>query len=165
MDDWGNWRLNYSNERNIEVRQAETRDMKGWLLIQTYAEYREATHQSHASSPESFILLNHQSSTTAKGAFPISHSIKVQDFLKVYAEHDGTKVDAKFNIVNNVQDGDNGTYQIKGGRFSGAGTFVNIAPKEESDFKMFFLCHSNSPSGLYLRWEVGISELVEAESI
>jgi hypothetical protein len=137
--------------------------MKGWLFIEPQAEYLKTTHQANVKRAETFILLHLQPPPITPGAFPITHSIKDQEFLKIYGEWEGVKINANFNTVNNVQDGDNGAYEIKGGRFNGTGTFVNVTPKEHADFKMFFLCHSNSPNGLFLRWEVGINEIIDAQ--
>jgi|HubBroStandDraft_1064217.scaffolds.fasta_scaffold616879_1 hypothetical protein len=139
--------------------------MKGWVFIQPYAEYLEATHQSGASKPETFILLNQQSSSIDQGAFPVTYAIKSGNFLRVFAEHEAIKIGANFNIKNNVPGDNNGTYEIKGGRLDGSGIFINVAAKEETDFGKLFICHSNTPDGLHLRWEVGLDEIVNDENI
>jgi hypothetical protein len=140
--------------------------MKGWLLVQPYDEYLEATHQRGAAKPETFVLLNNQLPPGAEGVYPISYAIKSQQFLKLFAENAETKIGANFNIENNVPDGDNGAYEITGGRLGGTGTFVNVAAKEEApDFGKFFICHSNTPNGLHLRWEVGLDEIVDGENL
>ena len=139
--------------------------MKGWLLIQPYDEYLAATNQSDATRPSTFVLLNRESLAPADGVLPLSYAIKTAGFLRVFAEHEETKIGANFNIKNNVPDGHNGDYEIKGGRLESAGTFINVAPKEETEFKKFFICHSNTTHGLHLRWEVGLDEITDDEDV
>jgi hypothetical protein len=143
--------------------------MKGWLLIQPYAEYLEATGQSKAEKPETFILLKHESVAAAEGAAPVMFAIKYAiqhpDSMKIFAEQDGTQIGATFNTRNNEPGGNNGAYEIKGSPWESAGTFVNVAEKKETDFPRFFICHSKAPSGLHLRWEVGLDEVSDGEMI
>ena len=139
--------------------------MKGWLLIQPYNEYLAATDQTDAEKPGTFILLNREGLFASEGVLPLSYAIKSGGFLRVFAEHEGTKIGANFDVVNNVPDGKNGDYEIKGGRLESEGTFINVAVKEETEFKKFFICHSNTTKGLHLRWELGLDEIVDDEDI
>jgi hypothetical protein len=139
--------------------------MKGWLLIQPYDEYLAATNQSDVERPSTFVLLNRESLAPADGILPLSYAIKTAGFLRLFAEHEETKIGAHFNIKDNVPDGNNGDYEIKGGRLESSGTFINVAPKEETEFKKFFICHSNTNKGLHLRWEVGLDEITDDEDV
>lgn len=143
--------------------------MKGWILIQPYAEYLEATGQSEAAKPETFILLKREASSLAEGAFPVmygvKYAIKYPDSIKIFAEQEGTQIGATFNTRNNEPGGNNGNYEIKGSPLESTGTFVNVAPKKETDFQNFFICHSNTPNGLQLRWEVGLDEISDGDMI
>ena len=139
--------------------------MKGWLLIQPYDEYLAATNQSDVEKPSTFVLLNRESLAPADGVLPLSYAIKTAGFLRLFAEHEDTKIGAHFNVKNNVPDGNNGDYEIKGGRLESAGTFINVTPKEETEFKKFFICHSSASHGMHLRWEVGLDEITDDEDV
>ena len=143
--------------------------MKGWLLIQPYAEYLEATNQSEAARPETYILLKREASaaaeTTAPVMFAIQFAIQYPDSIKIFAEHEGTQIGATFSTRDNEPGGNNGTYEIKGSPWESTGIFVNVAPKKETDFPNFFICHSKAPNGLHLRWEVGLDEVSDGEMI
>jgi hypothetical protein len=139
--------------------------MKGWLLIQPYDEYLAATNQSDAASPATFILLTREGLSPTESVLPLTYAVKTGGFLRVFAEHEETKIGANFNITKNVPEGNNGDYEIKGGRFESHGNFINVTPKEQTEFKKFFICHSNTTKGLHLRWEVGLDEFVDDEGI
>jgi hypothetical protein len=146
--------------------------MKGWLLIQPYTEYLEATNQSDAEKPQTYILLKREAAAAAtEGAAPVMFAIKYAinypDSIKVFAENEGTQIGATFNTRDrdNVPGGNNGAYEIKGSPWESTGTFVNVAEKKETDFLKFFICHSKTPKGLHLRWEVGLDEISDGEII
>jgi hypothetical protein len=105
-------------------------------------------------------------SCVAKGWLPISSSIKDGDFLKLSAEREGVRVEARFNIVKNVEGGDNGAYEIKGGPFAGTGTFRNVRREERPDFTDFFVCHSDCPArATVLRWQVAVDGWLDVASV
>lgn len=132
-----------------------------YLFIQTQAEYRGPGQRPYADFP-----FEPQSSYAVKGWLPINRSIKDGDFLKVSAERDGVRVEARFSISKNVPDGDNGSYEIRGGPFAGTGTFRNIRRDHSPDFSHFFVCHSDSPArGTMLRWRIGVDEFVDVATI
>lgn len=142
--------------------------MKGWLLIQPYDEYLAATNQSEVEKPETYILLKREAPAPTVAApvmLAIQFAIHYPDSIKIFAEQEGTQIGATFNTRNNEPGGNNGTYEIKGSPWESAGTFVNVAEKKESDFPKFFICHSNAPSGLHLRWEVGLDEAADGDMI
>ncbi len=131
--------------------------IKGYLFIQTVAAYQKPKFDEYDDPVPDL-----KPSYAARGWHPITHSIKKEEFLKVYAEREGAgRVDVRFNIQTNIPDGDNGSYQITGGQFAGQGKFVNVATKVNFDFKHFFVCYSTSPNGLFLRWQVGVNEIVD----
>ena len=139
--------------------------MKGWLLIQPYDEYLAATDQTGAERPATFILLTRESLSPTEGVLPLSYAIKSGGFLRVFAEHEDIKIGANFNIKDNVPDGHNGDYEITGGRMESHGVFVNVNPKQDTEFKKFFICHSDTTKGLHLRWEIGLDDIVDDEDI
>jgi hypothetical protein len=139
---------------------------KGWkikmkyLFIQMQSEFLRREHLEFDSAPET------RASYSTKGWYQISHAIKDGGFLKISAERDGIRIEACFNIEENIPHGDNGSYEITRGIFAGTGTFLNVSRKENSDFNHFFVCHSSSstkPS--MLRWQVGVDSFIHAQDI
>jgi hypothetical protein len=133
-----------------------------YLFVQEYSHYLKP---SYADFEE--VAPDIQLSYAAKGWYPITRSIKRGDFLKVSAERNGVLVEAqfKFDVKANIPKGENGTYEIRHGLFAGKGIFRNVASKENADFRHFFLCHSTTSNGLFLRWQIGADNYVDADAI
>jgi hypothetical protein len=135
--------------------------MKSYLFFETQAQYIKPSYSTHDGLPPDPRL-----SYLAKGWLPISRAIKDGAFLKLSAEREGVKVEARFNILKNVEHGDNGLYEIKRGPLVEKGIFRNICHEHNPDFNHFFLCHSDSPvRATMLRWQIGIDEFLDAATV
>lgn len=118
----------------------------------------------------------------ANGWFRVTHSILEGEFLKIAADRDQIRVEARFNtvrnvnMVKNVPEGNNGSYAISSGVFAGSGTFLQVQrkPREDPDFLAkdsadcahFFVCRSSS-SGKgkhYLRWRFALREFSNVDA-
>jgi hypothetical protein len=131
-----------------------------YLFIQQQSEFLRHEHLEFESVPETRL------SYPAKGWYQITHAIKDGEFLKISAERDGIRIEARFNIEKNVPHGDNGSYQITRGIFAGTGTFLNVNRQKNSDFNQFFVCHSSSPTNpSMLRWQVGLDDFVHVHNV
>lgn len=142
-----------------------TNEIKGYLNIEPQAEFQNGGRIEDFLDPVPDVL----SSFAGQGWFEITHSIPDGEFVKISAERNSIKIEAKFNILKNVPRGDNGAYEIRNGLFAGNGIFRNISPKDRGDinfqakdngnFAHFFICHSvKSGSSSLLRWRVALRE-------
>ncbi len=132
-------------------------NVKGYLRIEPPAEYLKNILAAYAESdPRSYA---------GKGWLPVTTSIKEGEILKVYAERETIRIDARFNIQQNSQDADDARYEIRGGQFSGNGIFLDVSEEQHSDFQHFFVCNSTTSRGVLLRWEVGVNAILDADSI
>ena len=142
-----------------------TNEIKGYLFIQSVKSF--VKNERTDSFDELFEPSTAQTSYVGKGWYKITHSIPDGEFIKITAERDAIRVDAKFNTVKNVPHGDNGSYEIDRGSLASRGTFLNVSGKERTDlnflardnadFDQFFLCHSHSSlnNGVpFLRWRI-----------
>lgn len=134
---------------------------KGYLFIQTVKDYdKESLQHEYDADPDP--TLSYQS----QGWLPITHCIKTGEFLKLSAEREGVKVEARVNIANNVKGGNNGSCEVLGGVFRGEGIFRNVRRETHPEFRDFFVCHSVSPkSGLFLRWQIGVNDFLDADTV
>ena len=139
-------------------------EIKGYLFIQSVKSFQQ--NERKDSFDEFFEPSTAQASYAGKGWYKITHLIPDGEFVKIAAERDAIRVDAKFNTVKNVPHGDNGSYEINGGSLASKGTFLNVSRKQRNDlnflasdnadFARFFLCHSHSlKNGVpFLRWRI-----------
>lgn len=133
--------------------------MKGYLLIQPPAEFRKYILDKYTEDGTELSYM-------AKGWLPITHAIKEGAFLKVRADLNNIQVEARFNIQPTVvlRDPDN-SYEVQGGVFEGRGTFFKVAREQNPEFNDFFICDSTSRSGRALRWEIGVNQIMDADTV
>jgi hypothetical protein len=148
-----------------------TVDTRGYLFIQEVEQFQKKRRKDLFGEYVEPSPLDGRKSYAGNGWYKITHSIPDGEFVKIAAERDGIRVEARFNMVTNKPDESNGSYQITGGLYKGAGTFLNIARKQrndldflakgEADFQDFFICHSHaSGNGVpFLRWRIVLSEI------
>jgi hypothetical protein len=144
-----------------------TTEIKGYLNIETQAEFLS---HDRIDDPIPNIL----SSYAGQGWYAITHSIPDGELVKISAERDQQKVEAKFNVLKNTPHGNNGVYEIRGGLFTGSGKFVNVSKKDRGDlsfqakdndkFAHFFVCHSEKKGcGALLRWRIVLQDFQTVE--
>ncbi len=145
-----------------------TLEIKGYLFFESVKKFeknRNIFEELAEPSADKGLI-----SYAGNGWYKITHSIADGDFVKIAAQRDKITVETRFNVVNNVPEGDNGYYEIKGGSFAGNGAYLNISrkrredlgfhAKDNADFTNFFICHSHSwPNGVhFLRWRIALKE-------
>ena len=146
-------------------------EIRGYLFIQTVEQFEKKRREDPFAEFIEPSPLDGRKSYTGNGWYKISHSIPDGEFVKIAAQHDRIRVEARFNVVTNKPSGNNGSYQIIAGPYEGVGTFLNIASKQRNDldfqakdntdFQHFFICHSHSSrSGVpFLRWRIVLREI------
>jgi hypothetical protein len=141
-----------------------TNEIKGYLNIETQADFL-----SHDGTDFLDPIPNILSSFAGQGWYAITHLIPDGELVKISAERDQIIVEAKFNVLKNTPHGNNGEYEIRGGLFTGIGTFVNVSKKDRVDlsfqakdndkFSNFFVCHSQKNGcGSLLRWRIALQD-------
>jgi len=147
-------------------------EIMGYLFFQSVEKFQKQKHKTLFDEFVEQSPANGLISYSGNGWCKITHSIVDGEFLKIAGQRDIITVEARFNMVNNVPEGDNGFYEIKGGSFAGKGTFLNILrmPREDLDFQArdsadfthFFICHSHSsPKGIhFLRWRIALKDFL-----
>ena len=145
----------------------------GYLFFQRQDEFLKDLKQNQFN-PYAYVPPNPSSLSSyfGNGWSKITHLIPDGEFIKIAAGRDGLAVEARIYIVKNIDGGDNGRYEIRGGLIPGSGTFLSIRrgerndmsfeAKDNQDFAHFFICHSHASmnNGIpLLRWRVVLREL------
>jgi hypothetical protein len=134
--------------------------IKGYLFIETQKHFANSKDTFDDTSEANGLR-----SYTANGWIKITHSIPRGEFIKIAANRDVVRIEAEFNRVKNKPNGNNGSYEIKGGQHAGSGSFINISVKsreevgfqasDNAEFTHFFVCHAErNDSPFYLRWRI-----------
>lgn len=145
----------------MNTAEDNTNRIKGWLFIETQKDHFRGNNDPFDDAS----LANGLSSYAANSWIKITHSIPRGDFIKIAADRDMIRIEAEFNRVKNKPNGNNGSYEIKGGQHAGSGRFINISVQsraevgfqasDNAEFTHFFVCHAErNDSPFYLRWRI-----------